>query len=170
MPSLTPVSPVGIHRLVSAWSPPRSHNKVSYLTGKPSKCTYCSRKKTENESLVTALVPPHNSSKQCSSLEAEEQIWQRTFHFLPHSRPPPHSHSPDSTHPRLLFTHPQAHPSSRSSPPVTLPPPSSAPPSTLRSGALSSSFSNPTAFFLRRWPLRDGKVPPRASLFLPPSH
>ena len=39
-----------------------------------------------------------------------------------------------------------------------------------RSGALSSSFSNPAAFFLRRWPLRDGKVTPRASLFLSPSH
>ena len=76
---------MGSHRQVFAGSPPRSCNQVSYLTGKPSKCTYCSRKKTENESLVTALVPPHNSSKQCSSLEVEEQILARKeIHFLPH--------------------------------------------------------------------------------------
>ena len=34
---ITPVSPMGIHRLVSAGSPPRSHKKVSCMTGKPSK-------------------------------------------------------------------------------------------------------------------------------------
>jgi len=38
-----------------------------------------------------------------------------------------------------------------------------------RSGDLSSSFSNPAAFFLRRWPLRDRKFPPHArrSVFIP---
>ena len=37
------------------------------------------KEKTGNESFVTALVPPHNSSQQCSSLEVEEQILARNF-------------------------------------------------------------------------------------------
>ena len=58
------------------------------------------------------------------------RCWQnkKTFHFLPHSRPPPHSQTPDLTYPRLLFAHSRATPPSPSSPAVTPTVPSSASP------------------------------------------